>query len=216
MAHAMASASSSTDSLHQHARQPLPQRGVHHHVHGADHSRDVPGGDESGEDHPVPDSELGSLGGQPFPQDAVAHEEEPGAPTPRHDLRRRPENELVALEFEQARDLADDDVALLEPEPAPYGLPGSVGIAIGVDVHAAVDDGEASTRPNARLPGLFDHRLRDAHDAVRDERSSSFRGDERGVDDGRRIGVERQALDRVDNDGHAQESGGETPQDAGL
>jgi hypothetical protein len=154
--------------------------------------------------------------GRRVPEVAVAGDDAKGLGPPReHALRRRDEH-LRRVALAEPADRPDDRAVRRQPELPPRLVPGRPALEAG-EVDPAVHDHDLAGRGDAapfRLDGVG---AGDRDQPVGDPRRQPFGPEQRRPDAGReRLVVEREAVDRVDDQRHADDARGEAAEQPGL
>ncbi len=176
---------------------------------------DVVWGDQSGEDEAALEGGLGGEGFEALPPGAISDEEETDVGDAPDEFGCGVEEVVMALEFEEAGDLGDDEVVGQEAElGSESGVWG--GVEEGGEGEPGEDAGELGFVADAGGEVLAGHGIGDDDEVVGDPAGDLFGAGEGGIGDRALERAEGGAVDGVDDDGDAGGACGETAEDAGL
>jgi hypothetical protein len=183
------------------------------------HKRGVGGdlvrGNQAGERDMVQQAEAGGAGFEAGAPGAVADQEEADARAASDEFGGDIEEVVVAFEFEESGDHADDEVIGLEAEVAAE-LGVGLGVEAGLDGEAAEDAGVLGGLADAGGEVLIAHGMGDDDEVVGVTAGESFGGAKEGIGGGALEGAEGGAVDGMDDDGDAGVVCGEASEDAGF
>jgi hypothetical protein len=184
-------------------------------VHEGEVTGDMVRGDEAGEDEASAEAGLGGEGFEALPPGAIADEEETDVGDAPDEFWGGAEEVIVALKFEEAGDLGDDEVVGLESE---LGGEGGVwgGVEEGGERESGEDAGELGLVADTGGEVLAGHGIGDDDEVVGDASGDLFCAGEDGVWNRALKRAEGGAVDGMDDDGDASGASGETTEDTGL